>query len=150
MGRGVFWLMLAPSLALSDPSYSQEFTGKFVGYYCTVQSAYKVDSGVLSPSGLAASFVGHPFLVERSTGQVSGSLFETDSWEGEKILDPGSNTRSYKVIYATPPNVSVRLLVVSEYQEALMKEFVLVDNLNVYSGQCEHKTVKWRRIETPK
>jgi hypothetical protein len=147
MGRRIYWMMLGPLVALSGTSHSQEFPDKFKAYICTVRSAYKVDNGVLSPSATAGSFIGELFRVERRTGRILGSLFASDSWKGEKVLDPGSNTQSYKVIFVTPPHVSMKLLVVDEYQKGSMKDFVLVNNSDVYAGQCFHAKGKWRRIK---
>jgi hypothetical protein len=141
MGRGVYWMMLVPLVTFSGPSYSQQ-EGRFIGYNCTLQRSYDVSKG--APTG--GPFIGQSFLVERSTGKISGSLFELDSWDGERILDSGSDGQSYKVIYLSPPKVSARLLVVNEYQEGRMKEFVLMDNSTVYAGLCENFRVKWRRI----
>lgn len=145
MGRGIYWIMLAPLVALSRISHSQELSGEFIGYSCTMQSAYEVDRGGVSPAAQKGSFVGQSFLVERSTGRIDGSLFESDRWEVGSVLDLGSNAQSYKVIFVTPSHISVRLLVVDEYQESPTKEFILMDNSYVYTGLCEHLKVKWRR-----
>lgn len=107
-----------------------------------LQRSYDVSNG--APMG--GPFIGQSFLVERSTGEISGSLFEPDSWDGERVLDSGSDGQSYRVIYPSPPKVSARFLVVNEYREGRMKEFVLMDNSTVYAGLCENIRVKWRRV----
>jgi len=147
MGRRFYWMMLASLVALSGTSHSQEFTGKFTGYYCTVRSAFEVRNGVLSPSAPKGRFVGQSFLVERSTGKIAGSLFEPDRWEVDRVLDFGSDAQSFKVIFVTPKQVRARLLVVDEYQKGVIKEFVLMDNLDMYAGECEHEKLKLRRVK---
>ena len=147
MRRRVYWMMVAPLGTLSAASHSQQLSGEFMGYYCTLQSAHQTERGSISPAAQKGSLVGQSFLVERSTGRIDGSLFEPDRWEVGKIVDLGSNAQAYKVVFVTPPHVSVRLLVGDEYQEGPLKRFVLMDNAYVYVGLCEHLKVKWRRIK---
>ena len=146
MGRSIYWMILAPLVVLSGASNSQE-SGQFIGYNCTVRSAFEVRNGVLSPSAPKGRFVGQSFLVERSTGKIAGSLFEPDRWEVDRVLDFGSDAQSFKVIFVTPKQVRARLLVVDEYQKGVIKEFVLMDNLDMYAGECEHEKLKWRRVK---
>lgn len=142
MGRRKYWVMIVPLVVLSGPSHSQEVTDEFKAYKCTVQSAYQVDRGGLSPAEPARSFAGQVFAVDRKTGAIGGALF--DSYGKIRILDPGSNSQSYKVIYRTSPNVSIRMLVVNEYQEG-SKEFILIANSVMYTGHCESLTGTWSR-----
>lgn len=136
-------MALASLIVVSAPAQSQD-AGEFVGYDCTMRSAFELKDGALSPASMAGSPVGPSFFVERSTGQMIGYSFESADWE-TKFIEPGSNAQSFKVLFATPPHASLRLLVVNEYQEGRMKEFVLMENSTVYAGQCEPETIKWRR-----
>lgn len=146
LGRGVYLLTLLPLVALSEPSHSEEVIKEMIGYRCTLRSAYEVEGGAQSPAVMARSPIGDAFIVERSTGQIIGKSFVSADWE-VKAIEPGSDAQSFKVFFVTPPHVSLRLLVVNEYQQGRMKEFVLMENSTVYTGLCEHSTVKWRRID---
>lgn len=108
-------------------------------YICGVKVAYSVSDGQLQRHPLASEYEGEVFTVDRQTGDIAGSAFTSANWLGRReVLDYGSKQQSFKLVFVTPPYVSVRLLIVNEFDEGANKQFFLTDNSNSYTGFCHH------------
>lgn len=124
-------LALAAALACNSlPAYSKT-------YSCVVQGAYQVEKGALERHPLANHYVGERFEIDSETGRMTGDGFASTQWMGRKeILDPGSSEQSFKLLFVTPPFVSVRLVTVNEYDPGPMKNFLIMENNSTFTGMC--------------
>ncbi|HXF76021.1 MAG TPA: hypothetical protein VNN13_08005 [Methylomirabilota bacterium] len=129
----IFVLALAPEIARGGAS----------DYQCTVKQelapSYVVQGlgpgiGELRPVP-KSPFVGERFAVDRATGRVIGSLFDTSGADEIKVIHRGSDNMAFKVIAIGQGKIKV--LVIRENTVHPEKEFYGMFHPVVLAGMCK-------------
>ena len=111
-------------------------------FKCTV-----LDSVVLSSEGLldkksdlASNYIGKEFVVNRSTGQISGSGFtNTMSGQQPQVFEYLPEENAFKAITVYSPNYTVDYLQINTYAESAEKPFFYKGAFGtMVSGTCAY------------
>jgi hypothetical protein len=110
-------------------------------YMCKILQAVELsDSGhFVEHTGIWRWTIGESFTVNRNTGEMIGLPFSTEDWlGGVNVIDRGGDGNSYKaLVISGGPNIAVKYIYVTEFQEGMVKSFWgSGDNAVIFSGTC--------------
>ena len=107
-------------------------------YRCTIERTVAA-----SKSSLSHIFIGKQFTVERQTGVMAGTLKNTYV-TAPQVIDYGSTENSFKAVttmskeQGAGAGSAIYALTINEYQDGTRKNFIFLQNDEVFLGWCEH------------
>lgn len=128
----VFILILMPTCAFAVNDFK-----------CTVKTAVSLEKdGQFKPDSLEAKmYIGREFVVERSTGRITGGDFNNHmSGVQPTVYDYLPTENSYKAITIYKPNGAIDLLKIDEYEKGKLKPFIFKPALgrSIMGGTCTY------------
>jgi hypothetical protein len=107
-------------------------------YRCEVEGFYKFADAEFLPDR-QSELIGERFLVDRSSGAITGFELSNERAQERMVLDRGSNKQAFKVLSTFEvygPYQAVKYLYIEEFAPAPEKAFFAVSGSWLLTGHC--------------
>jgi hypothetical protein len=110
----------------------------FSGYKCNIKHSLQLGKdGSAQQHELADAYRNKEFVIDRTSGRMLGGTTAA-TWKHE-VWDRGSDKQSFKAVYTSSAGfLHVQLLQIREFENGVVKPFLLVDGTEIFMGTCTH------------